>query len=192
MTKSVLALHLHSSKIWQGGFNYQLSIISSLSEFFSDSVSIVVFVSSKHPASDLAELKALSTVTLIVDDIFSRKFSFVRSFLSLLLGFDPWIRFYIHKYRITSFFESAQFIGRNPGLDSVLSWIPDLQHRILPSNFSFLAWLRRRLVFDFNSHQIAHSYLVVLPLSPSSQISTFATLLLVLLLVFPYYLCRGS
>lgn len=171
MTSCNLAFQLHASNSWQGGFNYQLSVISSLTEFYSDSVSITVFASNDHPPGDLEAIQAFPQAFLIVDNIFSRKFTFFRSFISLILGFDPWLRPYIYKYSLTTIFESAQFVGSNPLVERVLAWIPDLQHRTLPSNFSFLAWLRRDLGFRLQA--TSNRFLIFSSSASRAQFSTY-------------------
>ena len=127
-----------------GGYNYLLNLLSVLARHEPARVSTVLFVGPDLPAGDAEPFASLAGLELVRDPAFDRARNSKALAASLLLGNDKARRAAFFRYRIDVLFESAQFFGWRPGA-SVIAWIPDFQHRLLPHMFTRSGRLKREI-----------------------------------------------
>ena len=128
---------------WQGGLNYQRSLLKAL--FTSDS-EIIAQVFVPPGKLQIAEKYFSDVVTLpIVED--RRALGAGRGLRlagALITGRDGLYRDLMNEYEVDVVFESATYLGWRFPLHKLI-WIPDFQHLKLPKFFTLMQWLRREV-----------------------------------------------
>ncbi|MBF7072235.1 glycosyltransferase [Glaciecola sp. MH2013] len=153
-----LGIFFPSPKLWMGGANYYLRLVTLLAEY-STNIKVIVFMS-RDIDSDFAELlSSMNNVQLVYVKSTQQKLIEVLS--AVLLGKDKAISLLAEKHNIDVFYSNATFFGWN-FKTPVLYWIPDLQHIYLPKMFSMLKKLKRNIGFlaqaKFSSGIVLSSY----------------------------------
>ncbi|MGF1765707.1 hypothetical protein, partial [Aliivibrio kagoshimensis] len=156
--KIKIGIFLPSSKLWMGGANYYLRLISLLSEHSSD-IEVIVFMT-RGIDYDFSELLvSMDNVELVFLE--STKQPFINLLSAIFFGKDKAVSYLAGKYSVDVFYSNAAFFGWN-FKTPVLSWIPDLQHLFLPELFSSIKKLKRNIGFlmqaKFSSGIIFSSY----------------------------------
>ena len=137
---------------WQGGLNYQRTVLSIIANKISKNIKAKVFVSEDN--YDLAN-KAFSQFLeepLIIDERAANAGQGTRAIKSLIVGSDKLAEDLMHENHIDIVFENARFFGRKLSIPC-LSWIPDFQHRDLPYLFNFYNWCKRELGFRMQTEK---------------------------------------
>ena len=133
---------------WLGGYNYLRNLCMALVKYQKDIVP-VLFVGNdieKHMLEPFIELD----IEIIEDSIFNN--NNIRKILlqSLFLGKSSDLEKQFYDANIDVLFENNIYFGWRTKF-SVISWIPDFQHKHLPHMFPKLSWLKRELGFQIIS-----------------------------------------
>ena len=141
-----VAITIVPSQIWQGGFNYQFNLCKAIATYFNDKVIMVACFEKDGNEQDKQSFREMSAVEVIESSAFSRKIN-VLTFLSIyFLGIDRKASHVFKENKIDIVFESAKYFGRSLPFPTI-AWIPDLQHKYLPGNFSFFSRVKREIGF---------------------------------------------
>ena len=141
-----VAITIVPSQIWQGGFNYQLNLCKAINTYFNDRVIMVACFEKDASEQDKQSFMEMSAVEVIESSAFSGSIN-VLTFLSIyLLGIDRKASRVFKERKIDIIFESAKYFGRAIPFPTI-AWIPDLQHKYLPGNFSFFSRVKREIGF---------------------------------------------
>jgi glycosyltransferase involved in cell wall biosynthesis len=133
-----------SRRRWAGGYNYLRNLFAALNDHCPGAVTPVVFAGLGDDATDLADLGRIGGVETVRAPAFEQ--NPIGAAGAFLLGQDRAAASEFRRHRIDAVFESARFFGwRLPY--PALAWVPDLQHRQLPSLFPTPARWRRELGF---------------------------------------------
>ena len=139
-----IGIFLPEPTVWFGGFNYYLRLCLLFSEYRDSKIKFIIFHTHLIDDSLIMQFKKLNCVELVaVNELKQTKIRIIRS---LLIGRDPFVMGVIRKYNLNYIIESGSYYGWRLS-SSVISWIPDLQHVFLKSNFSLFARLRRDFGF---------------------------------------------
>lgn len=131
---------------WTGGYHYLKNLLTALSIRESRAIEPVVLCRSDVPDEMVAALSAIPGVEFhraAIPEGLARGLRLARA---VVLGRDPVLQALITQYKLDVVFESAQFFGWRLSVPAI-AWIPDLQHRLLPTQFSNAAYWRRELGF---------------------------------------------
>ena len=145
-SKIRVAITVVPSQIWQGGFNYQLNLCKAISAYLNDRVIMVACFEKDANEQDKQSFMKINDVEVIESPAFSRNIN-IFTFLSIyLFGVDRQAIRVFKEKKIDIIFESAKYFGRAIPFPAI-AWIPDLQHKYLPKNFSFISRLKREIGF---------------------------------------------
>lgn len=129
---------------WTGGRNYLLNLLGAISSYQQKHIAPVVFTGTESGADELAEVRKIPGLELVVSPIWDAARKSRQTLNALLLGRDRAIVRQLREYAIDVFFEAACYIGWRSGI-ATIGWIPDLQHRVMPELFTWRLWLRREI-----------------------------------------------
>jgi glycosyltransferase involved in cell wall biosynthesis len=118
-------------KQWIGGINYYHSLIDSVMSLPDRKVDLVVITGTRL---DLSFINDYPDVEIIRTKMFDEPWSFGRVRLSKLLSYDPILEQLLKKNHI-EILSHSDYIFRDEAIPTV-GWIPDFQHKHLPSFFS--------------------------------------------------------
>jgi len=133
-------------RAWAGGYNYLINLLTVLASFCSGKVQPVLFLGNDLDLELLQPLLAIEGVEVIYSDFFNESRGSWSLIRSLIFGSDFRIKRLLMKHSIDVVFENARFFGFRIGIP-VIAWIPDLQHRDMPTLFSSFSWWKRELGF---------------------------------------------
>lgn len=140
-----VAFLLLGGKEWLGGYNYLRNLCNALVKYQKDVVP-VIFVGTdieKHMLEPFAELD----IEIVQDSVFNKTNKSKILLQSLFLGKSSDIEKSFYDSHIDVLFENNVYFGWRTKF-SVISWLPDFQHKHLPHMFPKLAWLKRELGFQ--------------------------------------------
>ncbi len=129
---------------WTGGRNYLVNLLRALSRYERQRIEAVLFVGLDVEAADLAEIRALPGVVVVVGGGWNGARRSRALVNALLFGRDRDIERDLKAQAIDVFFECARFIGRKTAV-ATIAWIPDLQHRLMRDFFPLSQWWKREL-----------------------------------------------
>lgn len=120
------------SNDWVGGKNYYLSVFDALNKVESTGNKYFVFTSYD---TDLSDIEGFENIELVRTKVFTRNsFSnYIYRIFNRVFSENLSLYFLLRKYNIHIL--SHSYISSITGIKS-LPWVPDLQHCILPGNFS--------------------------------------------------------
>ena len=145
-SKIRVAITVVPSRIWQGGFNYQLNLCKAISTHFKDKVTMVACFEKNADNQDKLIFMEMKDVEVIESSAFSRRIN-IFTFLSIyFFGIDRKASGIFKAKKIDIILESAKYFGRAIPFNTI-AWIPDLQHKDLPQNFSFISRMKREIGF---------------------------------------------
>lgn len=160
-----IAFTIIGGRAWAGGYNYLINLLTVLGKFCSGKVQPVLFLGNDLDLELLQPLLAIEGVEVIYSDYFNNSRGSWSLIRSLILGSDFRIKRLLIKHSIDVVFENARFFGFCIGIP-VIAWIPDLQHRDLPTLFPPFSWLKRELGFRL---QIAAGRYIMLSSNDASK-----------------------
>jgi glycosyltransferase involved in cell wall biosynthesis len=132
---------------WTGGFHYLKNLLTALSRSESQSaVKPVVLSGPNVPAEMAAVLGAIHNVEFHTVSFLADRGRGGRLARALIYGRDPGLNEQFTKHRLDVVFEAADFFGWRLSVPAI-AWMPDFQHRLLPEQFSRVAYWRRELGF---------------------------------------------
>jgi len=134
--------------VWAGGHNYLLNLLFIISLYRSKELQPVLFCGRDVPKNELNNFVKIKNVIIIRSSLMNRSKFYFSLIKSILFGSDKKIKLLFKKYKIDVIFENAYFFGKDIDIP-VVAWIPDLQHRALPSLFSRVSWWKREIGFSF-------------------------------------------
>lgn len=127
---------------WSGGDSYQRNMFAALRDLLRDKISVKLFLSPDQARSVGGRFDEFTSAPAIVDDRVNGAGEGRRAIEAIAFGSDRRFAALVAAHRVDVMFESAQWFGnRFPA--SVISWIPDLQHRKLPHLFPRRTWWKR-------------------------------------------------
>jgi len=141
--KVKIGIFLPNPKEWFGGVNYYLRLCAVLNRY-SNNINCIVFYSDDLPSSVVNRFSSLTNSQLI--KINRTKQSSSRILQSLFLGKDKYADQLFKIYKLDYIIESGAFYGWRFN-ESIISWIPDLQHVFLKDHFSFTSRFKRDIGF---------------------------------------------
>ena len=153
----VVGMFAFGGKSWAGGRNYLFNLLTAIRDYAGHDVCIVLFL---DPSSDLFSISELDAfegrLKIVKTRVNSRGiYRFFRYLLSFVFGFDlvSYLLFKAHGVHVA--FVHGDWFGRNFSFPQIC-WIPDLQHRLMPSMFSRLNRFTRDFIYrTYYSHAAA-------------------------------------
>ena len=131
---------------WTGGHNYLLNLLTALVRYQSATLKPILFIGSTAQSIEIEQFQALEGIEVVLTEAVDSKRQIRSLVQAVVLGRDLALRKLLVQNRIDLIFEAAQFYGRRLGIPAI-AWIPDFQHRAMPTLFSMRAWLRREFGF---------------------------------------------
>ncbi|MFL4472297.1 glycosyltransferase family 4 protein [Tateyamaria armeniaca] len=133
------------SSSWIGGQNYVFNLVSTYRAARPDRK--IFLVSSFDTVPDILTplVDSGEVVVLKVPELNALRSPVVLARI-LLRGFAPDVSQKIQAAGITHVFSPTLYLGRRPGI-TVITWIPDFQHRFLPHLFSRARWWMREFSY---------------------------------------------
>lgn len=141
-----IGFHIPGDGSWNGGTNYLANLLQVLRSHLTDHFEAVLFVAPDQADLGRRIFAPLLETALVTDAGMARAGKGGRAIGAVLRGHDPDMVDLVHRHRIAVMFESARFFGSGFPVP-VLAWMPDFQHRHLPSYFSRSQRVRRELGF---------------------------------------------
>jgi glycosyltransferase involved in cell wall biosynthesis len=141
-----VAFILIGGESWTGGKNYVFNLVRAITVYLPSEVVPVLFVSAHEREDELADYRALTGVEIVRTPILNRSRRGRSLAAAIVLGQDHAIAELLTLRCIDVLFESAMFFGRRLPVP-VVAWLPDFQHRTLPSLFSKWGYWKRELGF---------------------------------------------
>ena len=142
-----VAFTLIGGKTWTGGANFLLNLLSIVGQYQAGRITPVLFVEEDATDIDLTAFEAIPGLELVRTPLLNMGRRQKSLLQSLLLGRDRAVRKMFKEHRIDLVFESARFFGWRLGIPAI-TWIPDMQHRVLPHLFPKIAWWKREVGFQ--------------------------------------------
>lgn len=134
-----------SDTIWEGGFNYITNMCESINIAGKHSFSFYYFVSQSFPRDKKDILLSIDNAYLVSSDKVNLVFSFKYLLLSLF-SYNIYANYFVKLFKIDLVYEFSPYLGINVPYN-LLTWVPDLQHKELPQNFSLFYRLRREIQY---------------------------------------------
>lgn len=141
-----VAFSFIDSAKWTGGHNYLLNLFRAIQSSEECQVHPVLFCGEDASEKDLRSFREIGGVEIVRSSEFDEQRKAMRFLRAILLGIDCNVLQLFRHQRIDVVFESATFYGWKFPIPAI-AWLPDFQHRHLPSQFKFLAYWRRELGF---------------------------------------------
>jgi glycosyltransferase involved in cell wall biosynthesis len=141
-----VAFTLIGDGAWTGGVQYLRNLLYAIVTHCPERISPVLFVGDEVLETTFSELLTLPGVTVVRNSAFAarrRQRSLLRA---MATGIDGAASRAWSAHGIGVIFEAARFFGARVSQPS-MAWIPDFQHRHLPSLFSVAARLKREFGF---------------------------------------------
>lgn len=135
-----IGIFLPNPKEWFGGVNYYLRLCAVLDRYGGNNICCVVFHSDELPNSVLVRFSSMLNIKLI--KVANIKQTKLRLLKSLIFGRDNDVYSLIREYKLDFVVENGAYFGWRLS-KSVVSWVPDLQHMFLKSNFSCISRFKR-------------------------------------------------
>lgn len=129
---------------WTGGQNYLFNLINSLCTHEPASAKPILFAGEDCNSSDFDRFRNIDGLDIIQTNLLNAKRRSWSLAKSIILGKDRAIKDLFLRNSVDVIFESAQFNGAKLGIPAV-AWVPDLQHRVLPSMFTLYGYYKREL-----------------------------------------------
>ena len=156
-SKIRVAITVVPSQIWQGGFNYQLNLCKAISTHFKDKVVMIACFEKYANEQDKKSFMELNAVEVIESPVFSRSVNIFTILSIYLFGIDRRASQIFKEKKIDIIFESAKYFGSNIPFRTI-AWIPDLQHKYLPKNFSFISRAKKGTWFFISNEKQTCSF----------------------------------
>jgi len=131
---------------WSGGENYLRNMLGMIRDFLPQEIEPYLFLSSEQAVKIGGNLTDFLAAPPIIDERVMGAGQGGRAAKALLAGSDGAMATLFQKHNIDVVFESAEFYGSRFPI-SILSWIPDFQHRHMSHLFPKAAWWKRDLGF---------------------------------------------
>lgn len=131
---------------WQGGLNYQRTLLEIIAGPLSHLIEARVFVTEAQREMAQDRLGDVLETPPGVDDTVGAAGRGLGALRAFVAGSDGRARKLVLQNGVDVMFETARFFGRDFPVP-VLSWMPDFQHRHLPHLFSRKDWWRREVGF---------------------------------------------
>ena len=141
-----IAFTLIGGKLWVGGYNYQVNLLSVLAIHEKERIQAFLFLGNDADNDILNRFTQIIGLEVIQSDIFNAKNTKVRLLKALIWGNDSAALKIFSNHKIDVVFEAANFYGWRFPIP-VIAWIPDFQHRYLSYLFSKYAYWKRELGF---------------------------------------------
>jgi glycosyltransferase involved in cell wall biosynthesis len=161
---------LIGGKSWTGGHNYLINLFSVLSTETPGILVPVIFVGTDVSEMELQPFRAIPGCQVIQNSSFNANARSRVILQSVVLGYDPAVRYALRSANIDVVFESGIYLGWRLHLP-LIAWIPDLQHRFLPGLFTKMSWMRREL--GFRLQILSGRYIMCSSLDTLSKIEYF-------------------
>lgn len=146
----VIAFSLIGNGTWQGGINYQRALFIAL-HARKNEILAQLFVPPSLECKAREEFQDLLHLPIVVDPRCAMGGLSLRVVIAATIGSDLKYAQVLREHNVDLVFESANYFGwRFPF--KKLTWIPDFQHRALPSFFSFMSWVKREFGFWLMLH----------------------------------------
>jgi Glycosyl transferases group 1 len=146
-----IAFTLIGGKVWAGGLNYQINLLSALVAYEFERISPVLFLGDDIDQDLLDKFRRIDGLEIVQSSVFDAQKKFKRLLMSLIAGCDTGALKIFRRHNIDVAFENANFYGWRFPLKTI-AWIPDLQHQRLRHYFSFFEFWKREIGFLMQAH----------------------------------------
>ena len=106
-----VAFTLIGGKVWTGGLNYQINLLSALVAYESKTVSPVLFLADDIDQDLLDKFRRIDGLEVVQSSVFNAQQKFKRLLMSLIIGCDTSALNIFRQHNIDVAFEVANFYG---------------------------------------------------------------------------------
>jgi glycosyltransferase involved in cell wall biosynthesis len=145
-----VAFTLIGGENWTGGYNYLLNLLRVVQQETPGQIVPILLAGTDVPQAELAPFAAIGGSEILRTRLFDEDQRSRLLTRSLLMGRDHEAVALLKEQKVDVVFESAIFLGWRLGLPAI-AWVPDLQHRYLPTLFSRMVWWKREMGFRIQS-----------------------------------------
>ncbi|RMG91412.1 MAG: glycosyltransferase [Zetaproteobacteria bacterium] len=131
--------------LWRGGYNYLLNLFAAIELAPRRLITPVLYAGDDVSSEELEPFVRLSSVEVVRSPLFNASNARQHVIRALLLGGSSAVWRQLECDRIAVVYEHARFFFGWRSPFPVVAWLPDFQHRHLPSMYGRLSWLRREL-----------------------------------------------
>lgn len=150
-----IAFTLIGGKVWMGGLNYQINLLSAIIAYQSHTIIPVLFLGDDVDQDLLGKFRKIDGLEIVQSSVFNAQQKFKRLLMSLITGRDANALKVFRRHNIDVAFENANFYGWRFPLKTI-AWIPDLQHQRIRHYFSFFEFWKREIGFLMQAYSGRH------------------------------------